>query len=183
MDFPGGGLTVKVIGVGLPKTGTTTLGMALKVLGYSQHISWTEEVNNLYKGRRIEELINMAQNFDSFEDYPWCMIYQELDKAFPNSKFIATKRQSVDIWIESRRKHSFFVDKVFFSEHDSAYYKEQHDLYLRHYSGLRDYFSSRPNDYIELCWETGDGWQQLTRFLGLPVPIVEFPHLRKSQPW
>src|SRR5947209_7697875 len=103
---------MKVIGIGLPKTGTTTLGKCLNILGFVRQTSWTREVATYYENRNIDVLMAYAESFDSFEDYPWCFLYKEFDETFPGSKFVYTVRKDLHIWLESRRKHSFVCDNI-----------------------------------------------------------------------
>ena len=42
----------------------------------------------------------LANRFDAFQDNPWPILYKELDRQFPDSKFILTLRPS-DEWIRS----------------------------------------------------------------------------------
>ncbi|MEL6669173.1 MAG: sulfotransferase, partial [Bacteroidota bacterium] len=39
---------MKVFGIGLIKTGTTSLGKALEILGFNPHISYDEELMNCW---------------------------------------------------------------------------------------------------------------------------------------
>ncbi|MEY4572253.1 MAG: hypothetical protein RLZ10_1479 [Bacteroidota bacterium] len=172
---------MKIFGVGLPKTGTTSLYHALNLLGYKPHISWTQDASNLFGDGKIHDLIKIANLYQSFEDYPWCMIYRELDIAFPGSKFIGTRRNNINVWAESRIRHSFYIDGEDFRGKNN-YISEQKNLYTKHYDDLRSYFKKRPKDYIELCWEEGDDWNKLCTFLDRDIPEFDFPNIGKSSP-
>jgi hypothetical protein len=171
---------MKLVGIGLPKTGTTTLSECFRILGFGPHASWTQEVASSYDNGEIEKLMVYADSFESFEDYPWCMLYREFDSRYPGSKFIYTVRKDVETWLESRRIHSFVKDHEFYSRNDKAFIVELTGLYVRHDKAVRDYFKSRPNDLIEICWERGDGWEKLAPFLGRPTPEIGIPHLNQS---
>jgi hypothetical protein len=42
-----------------------------------------------------------------------------------------------------------------------------------------EYFGDRVNkDLLVVCWENGDGWAELSRFLKRRAPDEPFPHLR-----
>ena len=45
---------------------------------------------------------------------------------------------------------------------------------------LQALFRARPGDLLNVCWETGSGWQELCAFLGKPVPEIPFPHENKA---
>ena len=42
---------------------------------------------------------------------------------------------------------------------------------------VREFFEDKPNNFLEVCWEHGHGWNELCEFLNLNVPkYVDFPH-------
>ena len=61
-----------------------------------------------------------------------------------------------------------------------GYEKEHVEFYHRHNREVREYFRDRGTDLLEVCWENGDGWGELSKFLGHPTPAVPFPHERKG---
>ena len=38
-----------------------------------------------------------------------------------------------------------------------------------------------PDDLLEVCWENGDGWNELATFLGCELPTSPFPHANDSR--
>ncbi len=85
---------MKILGIGLAKTGTVSLTVALKILGYSAihqptpgHIPGLEKTVALYDASCGLQL--------SYDDN-----YKKLDKLFQNSKFILTTR-SLNTWLRS----------------------------------------------------------------------------------
>jgi len=83
---------VKIFGIGLPRTGTTSLHNALKSLGIkSKHFPF-----KLYTSFDDK----LLGDYDLFVDSPIQLIYKLLDDKFPESKFILTTR-SLDSWLES----------------------------------------------------------------------------------
>jgi len=53
-------------------------------------------------------------------------------------------------------------------------------IYEEHNEAVRAYFAGREEDFLEVCWEEGDGWEEICDFLGHDVPEAEFPHRKKS---
>jgi hypothetical protein len=53
--------------------------------------------------------------------------------------------------------------------------------YIQHNEEVRAYFRNRPNDFLEICWEKGDGWEKLAPFLGKPIPAEPIPHANKTR--
>lgn len=178
---------MKIVGVGLNKTGTSTLGVCMRTWGM-RHLCFTPETFDMWRENNIEGLLSMADGFDSFEDWPWPLVYREFDRRFPGSKFILTKRLNADAWFTSLCKHAARTGPTRFREaiygyampegHKAEYIR----FYQDHLAAVRGYFANRPGDLLEVCWEDGDGWQKLSDYLGLPDPGVPFPHANKSPP-
>lgn len=118
----------KVFGIGLSRTGTSSLNEALKILGYnSVHFpiimknsstkartryrlnKWAKELGatkplisnflNKTENQLIFEKPN-STDFDAMTDLSTARFYPQLDAQFPNSKFILTVRNEAD-WLKS----------------------------------------------------------------------------------
>jgi hypothetical protein len=176
---------MKVIGIGLNKTGTKSLGASLRILGFN-HFRWSPEPFDVYLRQGFSGLLSTLHRYDSFEDWPWPLVYREVDKAFPCSKFILTKRQSADIWYQSLCKHALRTGPTLIRQHIYGHampqgHRQEYLLYYEnHIHAARDYFARRPHDILEVCWENGDGWREIGTFLGLGVPGTPFPHENQS---
>ena len=113
---------MKVIGAGLGRTGTASLVIALRELGFtSYHMKegvfhtpgqlerWVAYINTLEAGDEaakdiaLEQLVDsiVEAGFDATTDYPACLIYKELMDRFPDAKVVLTKRDSGMKWAES----------------------------------------------------------------------------------
>jgi len=176
---------VKVVGIGLNKTGTTSLGECMVHWGL-KHISCNQDAFNLWRDDKYTELLEWVAKYDSFEDWPWPLIYKLIDDKFPGSKFILTRRKDAETWFKSLCQHANRTGpteyrKYIYGHEMPHEHKEEHiKLYLNHLESVREYFKDRPSDFLEVCWEDGDGWSALSRFLGFELPGVEFPHANKS---
>ena len=92
--------------------------------------------------------------FDACQDNPWAVIYTQLDRQYPGSRFIMTYRDPED-WLASVcnhfRKRPSPMRKWIYGE---AYPVGNETIYLqryqRHLDDVRAYFSQRPDDYLEL---------------------------------
>lgn len=177
----------KIFGIGLNKTGTTTLGQCGKILGFrctSCDKSLLEDFVVRNDFTRIKEKV---RHYDLFEDWPWPLIYKDLDRMFQGSKFILTVRKSEEKWLESLKNHSMRTHPTkhcrklaygFNFPHKSE--KKHIEFYRRHNDGVRSYFKGRSGDFLELCWENGDGFEELCNFLNCKIPDVPFPHANKG---
>src|SRR5665213_1532883 len=96
----------KVFGIGLNKTGTKTLGSCLIALGY-RHQSYSGKALDYYLGGNTRSLLGWTDNYDSFEDWPWPLIWKALYRKYGDAaKYILTTRSSSDVWVDSLKKHS-----------------------------------------------------------------------------
>ena len=105
----------KVVGIGLNKTGTSTLGVCLRHWSM-KHSSYDVKAFNLWRKRDYDGLLGQVSHFDSFEDWPWPLMYKEIDRAFPGSQFILTRRKDAHTWFESLRKHAELTGPTAFRE-------------------------------------------------------------------
>lgn len=176
---------MKVIGVGLNKTGTTTLGLCFEHWGLS-HIACNREAFELWRQREYVALLKWIEEYDSFEDWPWPLIYKEIDQAFSDTKFILTRRKDAGTWFKSLCKHAKrtgptdFRKCIYGYEMPHHHKKEHIRFYEAHLKSVRAYFKDRPDNFLEVCWEEGDGWDQLAAFLGFESADIPFPHAKKS---
>ena len=175
----------KVFCVGFQKTGTTSLGMALEELGYK--VGGYFDFRHLAKNLDLDisqlkkEIIENARKYDAVKDTPYPIFYEELDKEFPNSKFILVVRNA-DSWLRSVIND--------FGDHDNAIhrliYKSAHpsgnegdwvSRYNQHNSDVIAYFSGNPDRLLVLDISKGEvSWKPICDFLGLPVPDRPWPH-------
>jgi len=162
----------KIWGIGLSRTGTTSLSKVLQLAGLSV-IHYPSE-SQIYWG------IN-----DGGCDITVTAEYKKIDKHFPNSKFILTTRD-IDEWVESivpylqRKKHwnqsprqvnirqRLYGDA--FPNPDQA-----RKAFIRHENDVYRYFEGR-NDLLTLNIVGGDTPEKLWNFLGLDNPPKNFPH-------
>lgn len=177
---------VKIFGIGLQKTGTSSLGRALTKLGYNIDERTAYDLMDLVVEGDYEEAVRKrVSEYDGFEDTPWPAIYRDLDQWFPGSKFILTER-AADGWIVSMNKH--FADKPnsfkkwFYGKSaplgNEELYKEK---FADHNKSVKEYFSNRPNDLLIIDFEKGQGWKEICEFMGKPAPNEDFPHLNKNK--
>ncbi len=191
MSAPTGIHAPKIFGIGFPKTGTKSL-RACMLHWQSRHKTIGPDTQRLYLDGPREALFDQVARFDSFDDFPWYMLYMELDQRFPGSKFILTTRKDEDAWYRSycrfarrigpgednlilRMRESIFGHAMPQDDRDAFV-----SAYLTHNRKVRDHFAGRPQQLLTVCWETGDGWDALARFLGKETPDLPFPHMNKA---
>jgi hypothetical protein len=182
-------LPTRIFGVGMHKTGTTSLHKALTILGYdSTHwpsAHWAkdvwEEVNHSGRSLRLDRCYAVT-------DLPIALLYQQLDRAYPGSKFILTVRDSAD-WLRSVERHwshehnryraAWDTDPFTHRLHTELYGRRKFDAdvflarYRRHNAEVLAYFKGRGN---LLTMDAGGDWRLLCDFLHKPVPSTTYPH-------
>ncbi len=173
----------KVFGLGFHKTGTSTLAAALYKLGYRVCGQQNHLASELTQGN-MDAFIDIAKKFDAFEDDPWHLLYSQMDKAFPNSKFILTQRDA-DAWYKSCLNH-FYEDTTLIRDYmygngapkDNE--KKFKSVYHKHQNDIIEYFKDRPNDFLIIDFTKGEGWEKLCPFLEVEIPNETFPHANKG---
>jgi len=183
-----------IFGIGLSKTGTTSLTEALKVLGYKtkHYIHSNDTLKRLHTGRfKLPEL----DGVDALSGNPAPIYYPQFDEVYPGSKFILTVRELSE-WLDSCRAHFGLVTRINKRKikplgaldgpvlYRTAqygcvkYHKSRWAwVYQRHVDTACRYFEARSDDF--LVFNILHGWQNLCRFLDKDIPKVAFPHANK----
>lgn len=174
-------MAARVFGIGFHKTGTTSLGRALEILGYRV----CGPVG--YRKPDIAETLHatayeVVDDYDAFHNNPWALIYRDLDARFPGSRFILTVRDTTK-WYASVLKHfgetSVPMREVIYGAGhgapagNEAIYRAR---YERHNAEVMAHFAGR-SDFAVMDLSTGAGWDVLCPLLGKAVPDEPFPHL------
>lgn len=177
--------TKKVFCIGFQKTGTSSVGIALEQLGYRvagyypfRDLAAQSEVT--YEDL-LKRAVAVAQDVDGAQDMPWPILYADLDRIFPSSKFIHVVRDRAS-WIKSV-KDDFanstnairqLVYEVPYPQLDPDAYLARYD---RHNRDVVEHFANRSSDFISLDLSKGEvGWERICNFLGHPVPNRSWPH-------
>ncbi len=167
-------MNAKIFGIGLSKTGTSSLHTALEILGY----------------RSVHFPISMGEieHHDAASDISISYRFKELDLLYPNSKFILTTRE-LNQWLDSCENH--FYRQVNLSElpprlrdflcanrllnYGTTSYNRSifEEAYQRHIQDVKDYFTHRLQDLLIMNIE--EGWDRLCPFLGRSIPDQAFP--------
>lgn len=172
---------MKVFCIGLGKTGTTTFGSCMRILGY-KHLNGPIKAGlALYKAGDTDKLEKLINGYDSFGDFPWPYLYKNLAKKYPDALFVLTTRKNSDEWYKSILKHSlrrgpteghYMAYGVYGAEN---FEDDMKHLYEEHNSAVREFFSGSSR-LLEVSYEKGDGWEAICNFIGASVPETEFPH-------
>jgi len=181
----------KVFGIGLSRTGTTSLANALTILGIDA-AHWTNPLTHQ---------ILSDMDFFLFGACTDCSVSPEFEKLYylyPNAQFVYTRRDA-DAWAQSfwahHRRVSWAGDMESFREAFSqrpfpdatvefALYTtdDVRDSYHAFEQRVRGFFSDKPKGkLLELDISAGQGWPELCAFLDKPLPETPFPKLNTSK--
>lgn len=174
---------MKIFGIGLSKTGTTSLARALEILGYRTRDNLG--VVDYTQGDLSSIDATILDMNDAFTDTPIPSFYRELDAKYPDSKFVLTVRET-EGWLKSCKKQftkklsdkqNDAHNRLFMDLYDSTVFDEQkfRKGYEDFVNGVFRYFSDRPQDLLILDVSSGDIWETLCPFLGKPIPDIPFP--------
>lgn len=177
---------MKVFGIGLNKTGTSSLKTCMKLWGFA-HMSYDLDAFNAYRNEDWAYLKSVCDSHDSFENWPWALMYEKVHDWYPDAKFILTVRKDADTWFTSLSRHGKRIGPLVDYELYIYGYaipdenRQAHiDFYHAHNKRVEEFFADKPGKLIRVCWEQGNGWPELSSFLNQPLPQSEFPHSNKT---
>jgi len=192
---------VRIIGAGLPRTGTSTLCAALDRLGLGPCYHARETLRRLdhigqwlaaYDGGPVP--YRLLAGYQVTTDAPSCFFWRELTGEYPRAKVILTVRDagswyrstirtvlrqdlypaSADPALAGLRQLAQAANKYFYrADTEEAPLVER---FHRHNAEVR---AAVPADRL-LVYEVAQGWPPLCEFLGVPVPDTPFPWLNST---
>jgi hypothetical protein len=195
----------RIFGVGLSRTGTSSLAQALSILGFwslhHPHDDRTrEEILSFLATGGDRLLLSVLKRLDAVTDTPVCATFEALDAAYPGSRFILTTRDKQS-WLQScrafwatsldpsvpdhSREHpdaytNAICEKLYRgSKFDRARFSRAYDDY---HERVRAHFHDRSGDLLTIDICAGEGWGPLSEFLDLPEPTTEFPRANPGPP-
>ena len=175
-----------IFGVGLSKTGTTSLGAALDRLGLRC-------VHYPPAGAMLAGDFSVLDDYDAACDISVSAVFRELDRAFPGARFLLTTRDE-DRWLASAERNfaPHLIEKydgrpeaeVFRRVYGVTRFDRRAfiDARRRHEDAVRAHFRRRPDDLLELDLCADPSWDALCGFLGVDTPGEPFPHENATRP-
>jgi hypothetical protein len=195
---------IKVICAGLPRCGTTSLKMALEVLGFDKCYHATEYFNNyikhdpywikVYSGEEIE-WDEVFEGYQSCADFPACYCYKALSQYYPDAKIILNIR-SAESWYDSMSNTIFKMMKEELPEcfknatdiEEKYFEKEFGNENIHNKDFMVNWYNERVSKIINefpeerlLIFELSQGWEPLCKFLNTPIPNMPFPKLNSTE--
>jgi hypothetical protein len=197
-------MAINIIGVGVGRTGTFSLRLALNQLGKGPCHHMEEVVKNMDAqlplwSEAVEGNANWSaiyEGYNSAVDWPTAGFYRELVKEYPTAKFILTER-SPESWAESFGSTIYTLiearDKAPEKMHDwldmvnkvltKTGFPDGMDKdalingFIAHGKAVRE---AIPAEQL-LVFQVKEGWEPLCNFLDVPVPTEAFPRTNNRE--
>lgn len=199
-------MALHVIGAGLPRTGTSTLTLALEQLlgGRCHHMStipghpfdlgagWHQALTG-----ETPEWKQIFAGYVAAVDWPASMFWREISEAYPDALVLLSTRDSAETWWQSANATILPVARMALATD----WNEGRALvellerftgckawddpatlmaaYERHTMTVRQ--SIPPSRLLE--WRATEGWAPLCRALGVSVPDRPFPWTNRREDW
>lgn len=192
-------MTLRIVGAGLGRTGTSSLRVALEQLlgAPSYHMSQVmARPDHIAQWRRLADdgvAPDWHRLFDGFAatlDWPAAAYWESIADAFPDALVLLSVRDDAEAWYDSfsRTIVPLLTDtatyvhpgldmarRVTFSTFTDRV--DDPEIAMRAYAEHNDRVRSLvPRDRL-IEWRPDDGWAPLCQALGLPEPTDAFPHV------
>jgi hypothetical protein len=199
-------MKLRVVGAGLPRTGTHSLSVALEHLlgGLCYHMrvipghpfdlgaGW-----NLALAGGAPDWGQLLDGYVAAVDWPASMFWRELSAANPQALVLLSVRDSAETWWQSVDSTILPVARMALAPGwnegrglldllERFTETEQWDdpatlmaAYERHNAAVREIVP--PSRLLE--WQATEGWAPICRALDVPVPDLPFPWMNKREDW
>lgn len=199
-------MKLRVVGAGLPRTGTASLAIALERLlgGPIYHMSVIPghpfDLGAGWNQALAGDAPDWDQRFDGYSaavDWPASMFWPELSAAFPDALVLLSVRDSAETWWQSANETILPVARMAMAPGwsegrglldllerftGSKQWDDPETLmaaYERHNARVRQTVPS----HKLLEWRVTEGWAPICRALGLPAPDAPFPWVNRRSDW
>ena len=199
-------MSLRIVGAGLPRTGTSSLRLALEQLlgGRCYHMSVIPghpfDLGSGWNRALAGDVPDWDELFDGYVaavDWPASLFWRELSAAYPEALVLLSVRNSAEEWWHSADETILPYARMalapdwnegrgFLDLLERFTGMAQWDdpatmmaAYERHNAEVRRLAS--PERLLE--WRATDGWQPICHALGLPVPDLPFPWVNQRSEW
>jgi hypothetical protein len=200
---------LRVIGAGLPRTGTYSLRSALEQLLGSgcYHMSMLRERGDVdvpaFTAAARGEPVSWEPVFAGCRaavDWPASAVWQQIAQAHPDALVLLSSRADADAWWRSADKTVWaemrrLAAATDLDERDTAWFAmaeafmlatfgpgwQEPDVAKAGYLRWNDGVRRQVPAERLVDWRPGDGWEPLCAALDLPVPAEPFPHRNTTE--
>ena len=198
-------MTIKVVGAGFGRTGTLSLKIALEMLGIGRCYHMAEVFQNPGHAELWSAAADGSVDWETLfagygatVDWPSTYFWKELANYYPDSKIILTHRPTQS-WIKSAKETIFGAigaptpdDKPHMAAQKSMAKKlivegtfggnieDPAHLAAVYDNHLDEVRRTIPAERL-LVYQVSEGWEPLCKFLGIPVPAVDYPKVNSTE--
>ncbi|KAI7286496.1 hypothetical protein KC345_g1197 [Hortaea werneckii] len=199
---------MRVLNLGLFRTGTSSLREAFSILGFQKvyHIRQVPETRSSFSREGWDEILG---DCDAVSDFPCAAFSEELIAAYPEAKVVLSVRDTPEVWYRSVLQTVWYVHmqspfapdkllgqpvferflpslfrmgkRMFADVFEADFPRTGIDVYNEHIEHIRTLV---PPDNL-LIFNVKEGWTPLCDFLGLPAPAAkgacDFPRVNEGQ--
>ncbi len=193
-------MTIKVIGAGLPRTGTFSLKAALEKLldapcyHMSEVYAHPEHVK-FWHNAGLGEAVDWKAFFSPYGatvDAPSAYFWKELMQVYPDAIVVLTIRDAESWWKSASKtvlkvgnssqisEEQRAMSRVIPSPFQSKFPKNKESMieaFERHNAAVR---TGVPAQRL-LVWNAKEGWEPICKALNLPIPDEPFPHTNTTK--
>lgn len=199
-------MNLRVVGAGLPRTGTASLTIALERLlgGRIYHMRMIPahpfDLGTGWNQALEGDTPDWDQLFDGYVaavDWPASMFWRELSEAYPDALVLLSMRDTAETWWQSANETILPVARMALAPDwnegrglldllerftGGKYWDDPATLqaaYERHNAEVRQ---TVPQHRL-LEWQATGGWAPLCSALSVPVPDLPFPWVNRRSEW
>lgn len=198
--------TFRVIGAGLPRTGTHSQTIALELLLHGKCLHMRKlpghpfDLGEGWRAALADQPIQWSQllaGYVATVDWPASLFWKELREVHPEALVLLSMRDSPETWWQSVNSTILPIARMALAPD----WKDHRDIvtllerftgthqwddpgilmaaYERHNESVR---KTVPKDQL-LEWRAEEGWEPLCRALDLPIPDEPFPWVNRRSEW
>lgn len=196
----------RVIGAGLPRTGTHSQTIALELLLQGECLHMRKlpghpfDLGDGWRAALTNKPIQWSQLLSEYiaaVDWPASLFWKEMLSVYPDALVLLSMRDSAETWWESVNSTILPVARMALADD----WKDGRDLLtlLERFTGAKQWDDpatlmaayERHNEEVRknvpanqlLEWRAEQGWEPLCRALDVPIPEEEFPWVNRRDEW
>lgn len=180
----------KIFGIGLQKTGLTSLLQLMKSLDLRAKGHNSKMRRKLLIHNDIKSVLDYYDTGDFFCDWPTPLMYKLAYRKYgPQSRYVLTVRRDAKTWFESIKRHNAYAHPilnkhswVFGSFYPHGYEAEHIAYYEQHCAGVEAFFKAHNalDQLLVLRVDEPGAVKKLATFLDVAFPLDDFPHENRS---
>ncbi|MCB1514742.1 MAG: hypothetical protein H6876_04720 [Hyphomicrobiaceae bacterium] len=176
---------IKIFGLGLQKTGLTSLLRLLQKCGLNARGTNLKIRRQFARRGDYQGVLDYYDSAQMFCDWPTPLMYKAaFAKYGPRARFILTVRKDADTWFDSLKRHNRYAHPilnkhrwVFGRYYPHGFDAEHKAYYERHNREVQEFFEARgaSDQLLVIRVDDPESIGKLAAFLGIQIPFETFP--------